>query len=59
MYASETKIMPDNADANGAFHIALKGKFIVDKLVTLTEIKEQDYNYRINDWYNDLANFHK
>ena len=51
-------ILPDNADANGAFHIALKGKFLLEKLFNLDKVSEKDYEYLLVNWYDDLEKYH-
>ena len=53
-------ILPENADANGAFHIALKGKFLIDKILNIgfESIKDEYYKYSNVEWYNDLNVFH-
>jgi len=50
--------LPNNADANGAFHIALKGKFLLEKLFKLDKVSEKDYEYSLVNWFNDLEKYH-
>jgi CRISPR-associated protein Cpf1 len=59
-YKNYDIMLPENADANGAFHIALKGKFLIDKILSngYDNLKDEDYKYSNVEWYNDLNNFH-
>lgn len=43
--------LPENADANGAFHVAMKGLWVLEKIHESNDLKKVDLKMTNKDWF--------